>query len=234
MTLPRAVFWRRRVVEKVISLAGRSDMRILDLGASSGSFAVSALPWPVRLVTIDRKVSGELCIIGDARALALKSGSVDFLVATELLEHVAESGLVCSEARRVLTRDGIAVFSTPWLWEILYEPEIPVINSIVPHGRPNLKAGPQSLQGRLAHSIQSGDMHINWHAPWFWRRVLKSVFHKVQTVGFCLGGRPTDELRHIYLTAGFVMFFCSITGTLDSEILRQAISHSVAVSQMSY
>jgi SAM-dependent methyltransferase len=55
-------------------------------------------------------------IVANALALPFKSNSVDTLLASELIEHIADPGVFLSEARRVLKDGGVLILTAPFVW----------------------------------------------------------------------------------------------------------------------
>lgn len=99
---------------------------VLDLGCGCGYGAAHLAEAPDRLVLgVDQSVEGvgyarthyRARGLGFARAnatvLPIKSGSLDAVVAMEMIEHVEDAKAVLSEIRRALKRSGVFVVSTP-------------------------------------------------------------------------------------------------------------------------
>jgi len=58
----------------------------------------------------------------DGERIPVRSASVDLVLLIEVLEHVNERNQLLIEICRVLTRDGVAIISTPWSARIHYAP----------------------------------------------------------------------------------------------------------------
>ena len=52
------------------------------------------------------------CVVGDACEIAVKDQSVDFVITSQVIEHVTDDALMAQEIYRVLKDDGIAYIST--------------------------------------------------------------------------------------------------------------------------
>ena len=90
-------------------------------------------------------------IVTDARALPLRSNTVDFVIAISLLEHVSGWDRVVSEAWRVLRRGGLFVIQLPNLMYL-----------IEPHTKfPLLGLLPKKLRAMLASSVDYGDLQFD-------------------------------------------------------------------------
>lgn len=59
---------------------------------------------------------GGVDIVAPAHDLPLEPGSLDAVVCTQVLEHVAEPGAALAEFRRVLRPDGWLFLTTPFVW----------------------------------------------------------------------------------------------------------------------
>jgi len=61
-------------------------------------------------------------IVGDLHELDVPSASFDFVLCTEVLEHVSEPGRVCAELHRVLRPGGQILVTVPFVGELHEEP----------------------------------------------------------------------------------------------------------------
>jgi SAM-dependent methyltransferase len=73
-------------------------------------------------LTVNLSPRGEPTLIADAGRLPVAANSVDVVVCTEVLEHVAEPRLVVREIRRVLKPGGLVLGSTPFLYPVHADP----------------------------------------------------------------------------------------------------------------
>lgn len=95
---------------------------ILDIGCGEGAKikrlrarGVNAFGLDVNKVALARARRDDVArlVVGDAIALPFKSAIFDKAICTEVLEHVANDGLLLVEAARVLKPVGFFYFSTP-------------------------------------------------------------------------------------------------------------------------
>jgi SAM-dependent methyltransferase len=115
-----------------------AGMRVLDLGCGNGRHTFEAARRGLRVVSCDldlaalaktqamtRAMTLELsstplgaatCAAGDALALPFMDGSFDAVIASEVLEHIADDTAVMSEIARVLVPDGSLVVTVPRWW----------------------------------------------------------------------------------------------------------------------
>lgn len=111
-------FWfvaRRELVASLTSRHVRAADHVVDLGCGTGANRELVHP---RAVGIDIHPSGD--VQADAQSLPLRSGSVDVLLALDLLEHV-DDGAVMREAARVLRSGGRVIATVPAmqsLWSV--------------------------------------------------------------------------------------------------------------------
>lgn len=102
------------------------DKKVLDLGCGTGyGAAILRRGGAARLLGVDKDAGaiayatrhfaavGPRFAVSDGRELAVRSGSVDVVVAFELIEHVEDPHALLAEAARVLRPDGILIASTP-------------------------------------------------------------------------------------------------------------------------
>ena len=117
---------RRRIVEAAIAAAGLpADARVLEVGCGTGGFArhiATAHPgWRVTGI----EPSGAAVAVATSRgcdvnegtfeSLAAVDGSVDLLVALDVLEHCEDDLAAAREAVRVLAPGGVFVMTVPAL-----------------------------------------------------------------------------------------------------------------------
>jgi SAM-dependent methyltransferase len=137
---PRARFYRQQsdpgshlspaynqaVLHDLLSRIDKDRVRqIADLGSGSGSnLATLHDSFPVaQIVTLDinsnalaegRGLAPNLMpVVSDAAAIPVSAASVDLVVCTEVLEHVADMEIVFREMGRILRPSGSAVISSP-------------------------------------------------------------------------------------------------------------------------
>jgi SAM-dependent methyltransferase len=126
--LERGHWWfrgKRAAVAALLARAGigppRPEERVVDVGCGTGA-VLDRFGSGARAIGIDdhadalryaRENGGPRLARADARALPLRSGSVDRLFLLDVAEHVPEDGLVFGEVRRVLADGGVAVVHVP-------------------------------------------------------------------------------------------------------------------------
>jgi ubiquinone/menaquinone biosynthesis C-methylase UbiE len=116
---------RRRKAQKIIRVVqhalGRTDLsnlRILDLGCSTGFIADELRRAGGLVIGVDIDVSGLAAaharhpdgvawVSADGAALPFSNESVNLIVFNQIYEHVVDPDAVMAEIRRVLARDGI-------------------------------------------------------------------------------------------------------------------------------
>jgi len=115
---------RRRLLARVIAgLDLAKDARVLDVGSGTGTNLrlLGELGF-IDFSGVDRSESAiRFCAekglghvaLGDARALPCDDGSVDLLIATDIVEHVEDDAAALREFRRVLKPGGRVVLTVP-------------------------------------------------------------------------------------------------------------------------
>ncbi|TQM35872.1 class I SAM-dependent methyltransferase [Pseudonocardia cypriaca] len=105
-----------RIVEHLLA-AGVTT--VLDAGCGDGALAVAAAACPLHVIGLDAGVPMVTAarahgpvVRGDITALPVAGGSVDAVVAVNVLYHLDEPEVALREARRVLGPDGLLVAGT--------------------------------------------------------------------------------------------------------------------------
>ena len=96
---------------------------VLDIGCGHGPYRSLVLGAPSRA---DRYIGLDLAetkygkpdLTWDGRHVDLADGAVDCALATEVLEHCPDPGLVLREALRLLKPGGLLFFTVPFLWPL--------------------------------------------------------------------------------------------------------------------
>lgn len=137
-------FWHKSRFREIKKISNKADY-VLDVGCADGMLtnvilnATSAkkiigldvvktsISWAKNHWKNNKKMN---FIIGDAHKLDFKSNTFDAVYCLEALEHVANPSQVLSEFKRVMKKDGFAVFLVPsdnnlfkivwWLWLHFY------------------------------------------------------------------------------------------------------------------
>jgi SAM-dependent methyltransferase len=117
--------WRE--IEALVGHIGPETKQTwLDVGC--GERPYSKLFWAADYIGLDVQTSGRPSamkrpeVIYDGARLPVKQGSVDGVICTQVLEHVAQPEYFILELSRVLREDGWLVLSVPLFWQ---EHEVP-------------------------------------------------------------------------------------------------------------
>jgi len=108
---------------KIVKVCLGSNVPDLDLGAGKKPKASIA-------IDIDRELKPH--IVADAQHLPIKNNVLNSVVCSHIIEHLIDVNLALSEMKRVLSKNGVAVFFLPddgsklWriikpLWSIYYQ-----------------------------------------------------------------------------------------------------------------
>lgn len=121
-------YWHYRRFKKVSELVEPVKGKVLDIGSADGVFSKvildsthaklligidflkSSVAWANKHWT---KTGRMKFYIGDAHKLKFSSSSFDAVFALEVLEHVSEPLIVFKEVKRVLKKNGYAIFLVP-------------------------------------------------------------------------------------------------------------------------
>ena len=209
LVYPKVIEKRRTIIGQLVHQYARPNAIVVDLGAGPGSFCLDEVPWPIRLVSVDRTITQETIVLGDVQQAPLRQGIADVVVAAEVIEHVRDPRRLCAEVSRVLSPRGVCILSTPWLWELIYQPEVQLLVRTTGTRSRTKKGNPKIALSRLLTAIDRGEAHINWHAPQYWRRHLSRIFRQVREVGICFRSRVSYDVQRNTLTAGFLLYLCS-------------------------
>jgi SAM-dependent methyltransferase len=108
----------RRNVRK--ALASLPPGRLLDIGCGVMPFKCrgNGLEW----VGMDVEGNPGADVHGSALALPFADGSFDYVLSTQVLEHLENPGLAIAECARVLRPNGVLILSAPQYWELHEEP----------------------------------------------------------------------------------------------------------------
>ena len=130
--LERTHFWfvgRRRIFFHLLDLqlAGRSGLRVLDVGCGAGGMLeplarfgeVTGVDTSDELVAFCHKRGFERVQVGSAYELPAADGSVDLLTLFDTIEHIPDDDRVLRESRRALAPGGLLFISTP-AYQFLY------------------------------------------------------------------------------------------------------------------
>jgi len=117
-----------RHIESYIAIS--SDSRILDLGSGVGSFVVACRRRGLRAFGLEpdrigrgaritslqiasRRLAEPVCVSGVGERLPFPDACFDLVVMNQVIEHVAEQGMVAREAARVVRKGGVIYVACP-------------------------------------------------------------------------------------------------------------------------
>ena len=112
---------RRELGVEFVRMHVPRHARILDVGCGAGATArdlsphgrVFACDLSERALTFCRQRGLHALSLGDLQRLPFRTGSVECVVALDVLEHVSDDEQALREIARVLTPNGVLVLSTP-------------------------------------------------------------------------------------------------------------------------
>jgi len=108
----------RKVLRQIVGTI--SGKRILDVGCGRQPYRVL---FPSSLyIGMDLSIERRPTVVGDARSIPVKSGTVDCVLCSEVIEHVFEYREAIKEIERVLRPGGKLVLTAPTSWGLHYEP----------------------------------------------------------------------------------------------------------------
>jgi SAM-dependent methyltransferase len=115
----------RSAIESVIGtyIAGSNIDTLVDFGCGNMPYRPLFAPHCRHYAGCDFR-GNELadCIIDDIEHLPFETGSVQMVLSTQVLEHVADPNAYLTEARRILASDGLMVISTHGVWKFHPDP----------------------------------------------------------------------------------------------------------------
>jgi ubiquinone/menaquinone biosynthesis C-methylase UbiE len=136
---PFQMYWHNKRFSVVGKLIEPSGGNVLDIGCADGMFTktildkskaknivgVDVLDTSVRWANKHWKNNKKLSFkVGDAHKLKFKNDTFDAVFALEVLEHVYKPDVVLKEVKRVLKKNGYAVFLVPtdvWYFKFLWD-----------------------------------------------------------------------------------------------------------------
>ena len=83
-----------------------------ERGLIDGKVVVASDLSPDRIGVVNSMTVIPDCTVGDACNIALKDRSIDFLITSQVIEHVIDDGLMSDEMYRVLANNGVAYIGT--------------------------------------------------------------------------------------------------------------------------
>lgn len=105
---------------------GRNKVKILDVGCSAGAnmksfmgFDIYGFDLSFDSIKQTRKNGIKNCVVGNALNFPYKNNYFDFVICSDMLEHVEDDSKVIFEIKRVLKKNGKALIAVPafkFLW----------------------------------------------------------------------------------------------------------------------
>lgn len=126
LNMPQFIIAEKQVfLNNTIVCPGRKQLNILEIGAGEGAnlFHIAKMPLKntsllgldssrERTLICKRFIPKAEVILGDGLMLPLSDSSIDFVICTMVIEHVADDSLLINEVKRVLKRGGSLYIST--------------------------------------------------------------------------------------------------------------------------
>lgn len=186
---------------------------VVDVGCGSGLSFLIKKDFPLSIVGVDLsrfslkevKQSRDVHVVqARVELIPIRSNCANVVISSEVIEHLYEDDVnkYLLEICRILKSDGIAIFTTPWLWELISEPAVPLINlfislaskGVIPFVKikgNDVKTIPRGLKleallKRHLDNRACGLDHQNWHSPFYWRKKLNEFFYKTTEIGYPL------------------------------------------------
>jgi ubiquinone/menaquinone biosynthesis C-methylase UbiE len=109
-----------------IALAVKSHAKgkVLDVGCGNKPYKNLFIPYATSYVGCDIIQSSEQCVdvVCPATKLAFEDSVFDTVFSSQVIEHVEDTHAMISELNRVLVKDGFAILSLPFTWQLHEEP----------------------------------------------------------------------------------------------------------------
>ncbi len=213
-------------------LGGRAT--IADIGCGSGrmlediarEFGGATLVGidavPVGLSRAHERVPRALLVLADVRALPLTSGSLDAVVALNVLEHVPEDRAVLQQIRRVLRPGGVAVLVVPFN-QRLYD----FYDRLLEHER-------RYARRELARKAEAAGLHVTrdtfvgclaYPAFWLVKKWNRARYHDPPAA-------RAEELVRRRIVSSDSSFLGGITMTLDRGLLRAGVPGPFGIREL--
>lgn len=130
LSSPSTGYWdphflvHRRLFEALAHAAKFAQGNLLDIGCGNKPYETVFRPWVKTYVGCDIGQSSlhRVDIICDATAIPLADESVDTVLSTQTIEHVADHRALLIEAFRLLRPMGVLILSAPMYWCLHEEP----------------------------------------------------------------------------------------------------------------
>jgi SAM-dependent methyltransferase len=112
-------FQAKWIIHNSLKKFDLTTKKILDLGSGFGGYSLELSQFSKNVYAIDLNISlhpekgNFFQMIGDCNKLPIKSGSMDIVFCSSLIEHISDPELLISEIQRVLKEKGICYISFP-------------------------------------------------------------------------------------------------------------------------
>ena len=122
----------RRLHESVGKEIKKREALVLDVGCGNGWQAAALVPKGHRVVSMDISTRNPVsslqrtqsvnhaAVTADVYNMPFREGTFDYVIATEVMEHVADPALFVSALLKVLKKDGTIIITTPYNEKIEY------------------------------------------------------------------------------------------------------------------
>jgi SAM-dependent methyltransferase len=124
-----AVFWKRLRAAALSYVPLNPGSRILDVGSGGGWVAKTLGPRDISVTSLDLSHRNLLAIqretampgiVASGISVPLRDASVDFVIASEVIEHMNDPGTGINEFFRVIRPGGRVVITTPYKEKLRY------------------------------------------------------------------------------------------------------------------
>jgi SAM-dependent methyltransferase len=120
-------YWPEWVIQREIAAQTRSAIadaagRLLDVGCGERPFECYRPPAVTAWTGLDVPENAGADVHGYAESMPIADDSFDFVLCTEVLEHVSEPAQVIKEVARVVRPGGHVFLTTPLYWPLHEEP----------------------------------------------------------------------------------------------------------------
>lgn len=189
---PEKYAWekKRAAVYEALRSHAKRRIRLLDVGCDTGAELTKyseilkgefvGLDIELHLLSENKHKTNFL--IGDARRLPFKDQTFDVVIATEVIEHFEEGEVFVKDIKRILTKDGIFILTTP--------------------NRLRFTARPRSLVAKIrGKKIVRGPIatHMREYTPKELRNTLVEAGFNIESVRFIAFNPSLRVPKHIFI-----------------------------------
>jgi SAM-dependent methyltransferase len=175
---------------------------VLDLGCGAGRHTFEALKRQANVISLDldeleaKKVAGMIyamreenqlpancrCLIisSDALTLPFKNNSVDKVIASEVLEHIANDHKAFDELNRVLIPGGVLALTVPRFFPELVNWALADEYHLVKGGHVRIYRKKVLIQRLVQHGFTVERIHYNHglHSPYWWLKCFVGLYNE--------------------------------------------------------